>query len=125
MNAPHRTRRTARRSLLVLAAVAEAALALSGCTPQVVKDAAPPIRATIGKEKAPDPEVLPIIKSEDVAPDAQKAADRAIGRLRRVLRESYFDGVGVGKVTEPLLPASLTAAATNAANCSALVKPPW
>lgn len=62
-------------STLVLAAIAQAALALSACTPQVVKDSAPPIRATIGKEKAPAPDVLPIIKSEEVAVDPQKAAD--------------------------------------------------
>src|SRR3546814_7047161 len=36
---------------------------------------APSIRSTIGKEKAPAPDVLPIIKSEDVAADPQKAAD--------------------------------------------------
>ncbi|NKF23776.1 tetratricopeptide repeat protein [Solimonas sp. C16B3] len=60
---------------LALAAIAQAALALSACTPQVVKDSAPPIRQTIGKEKAPSQDELPIIKSENIAPDAQKAAD--------------------------------------------------
>ena len=62
-------------STLALAAIAQAALALSACTPQIVKESAPPIRATIGKEKAPAPDVLPIIKSEEIAADPQKAAD--------------------------------------------------
>src|SRR3546814_7748501 len=48
---------------------------MSACTPQIVKDSAPSIRSTIGKEKAPAPDVLPIIESEDVAADPQKAAD--------------------------------------------------
>src|SRR3546814_9146070 len=63
------------RSTLALAAIAQAVLAMSSCTPQIVKDSAPSIRSTIGKEKAPAPDVLPIIKSEDVAADPQKAAD--------------------------------------------------
>ncbi|WP_245585122.1 tetratricopeptide repeat protein [Solimonas flava] len=78
MNANRRAARPHRfptRPLFVLAAVAQAVLALSACTPQVVKDSAPPIRQAIGKQKAPDENVLPVIQSEDVAPDAQKAAD--------------------------------------------------
>src|SRR3546814_17658944 len=63
------------RSTLALAAIAQAVLAMSACTPQIVKDSAPSIRSTIGKEKAPAPDVLPIIESEDVAADPQKAAD--------------------------------------------------
>lgn len=70
-----RGRHAVRRPALMLAAVAQAALALSACTPQVVKESAPPIRAAIGGQKAPSEDVLPIIKSEDVAPDPQKAAN--------------------------------------------------
>lgn len=36
----------------------------------------------------------------------------------------YFLGAGVGNVTLPLLPASLTAVCTNDANMDASVKPP-
>jgi tetratricopeptide (TPR) repeat protein len=70
MNSPR-----SRRPLFVLAAVTQAAMALSACTPQIVKDSSPPIRQTIGKQKAPAENVLPIIQSEDIAPDPQKAAD--------------------------------------------------
>ncbi|WP_245586239.1 tetratricopeptide repeat protein [Solimonas soli] len=70
-----RPRGARRRPLFVLAAVTQAAMALSACTPAVVKQSAPPIREAIGKQKAPAESVLPIIKSEDIAPDPQKAAD--------------------------------------------------
>lgn len=70
-----RIHRSTRRPLFVLAAVTQAAMALSACTPTVVKESSPPIRETIGKQKAPAESVLPIIKSEDIAPDPQKAAD--------------------------------------------------
>lgn len=63
------------RPALALAAIAQAAIALSACTPQIVKDSSPPIRETIGKQKAPSEDVLPIIKSEDIAADPEKAAD--------------------------------------------------
>lgn len=49
------------------------ALALGACTPRVVKDAAPPIGKTIGKLDEPRPEQLPIISSEPIAPDPDKA----------------------------------------------------
>jgi TolA-binding protein len=63
------------RPALAFAAIAQAALALSACMPQVVKDSSPPIGATIAKQKAPADNVLPIIKSEDIAPDPEKAAN--------------------------------------------------
>lgn len=44
------------------------------CTPQVVKDAAPPISVLKGKDQ-PDQNVLPIIPSEPIALDAEKAAE--------------------------------------------------
>lgn len=61
--------------MFALAAIAQAAIAMSACAPAVVKQSAPPIRTTIGAQKAPPPDVLPIIKSEDIAPDPQKAVD--------------------------------------------------
>lgn len=50
-------------------------LAACGGTPQVVKDAAPSIRKTIGGQKAPDETRLPIIASEPIAPDPEKALE--------------------------------------------------
>lgn len=51
-------------------------LILAACsTPQVIKDAAPPISKQVGKQKAPDEQILPIIKSEAIAADSQKAVD--------------------------------------------------
>jgi tetratricopeptide (TPR) repeat protein len=55
--------------------VALCVLALSACTPQVVKDAAPPIGKTIGKLDEPSPDKLPIIVSEPVAADPDKALE--------------------------------------------------
>lgn len=46
----------------------------AGCTPDVVKKAAPPI-STLKKKDKPDENVLPIITSEPVAIDADKAAE--------------------------------------------------
>lgn len=50
-------------------------LILAACsTPDVVKNAAPPI-SKIDNRKAPDEQVLPIIKSEPIAADSSKAVD--------------------------------------------------
>ena len=49
-------------------------LALTACTPQIVKDAAPPIGDVVDKPK-PDDKVLPIIQSDQIAIDPKKAAD--------------------------------------------------
>jgi TolA-binding protein len=49
-------------------------LMLAACTPAVVKNAAPPIES-IDKRKVPDEQVLPIIKSEPIAADPQKALE--------------------------------------------------
>jgi TolA-binding protein len=51
------------------------ALCLSACTPAAVKNAAPSIGKSIGKMDAPAQDVLPIIASEPVAADAEKAAE--------------------------------------------------
>jgi TolA-binding protein len=56
------------------AALAVACVALVACTPQAVKNAAPPIK-TLQNQKQPSPDKLPIIQSEAVAPDPQKALD--------------------------------------------------
>lgn len=50
-------------------------LCLAACTPAAVKNAAPSIGKTVGKLDAPAPDVLPIIASEPVAADPQKAAE--------------------------------------------------
>ena len=50
-------------------------LATACAAPQAVRDAAPPIQSTVGKKKAPDQDVLPIISSEAIAVDAEKAAE--------------------------------------------------
>lgn len=52
-----------------------ATLALIGCTPAVVKQSAPQISRTIGKLDQPAEDVLPIIRSEPVAHDPQRAVD--------------------------------------------------
>ena len=57
------------------------ALAVSGCQTEAVKNAAPPIR-TIATQKQPTQDKLPIIKSEPVAADA----DRALENYREVLK---------------------------------------
>lgn len=62
------------RGSFALAAIAQAAL-LAACTSQVVKQSSPTIDKSIGDRKAPAENVLPIIKSENIAPDPQKAAD--------------------------------------------------
>lgn len=49
-------------------------VALTGCTPDVVKNAAPPI-ATLKKKDKPDENVLPIVPSERVALDPAKASE--------------------------------------------------
>ncbi len=50
-------------------------LILAACsTPDVIKNAAPPI-SKIDNRKAPDEQILPIIKSEQIAPDSSKAVD--------------------------------------------------
>lgn len=72
---PRRSDTPAIRTGLKLAAVAQAALLLAACTPDVVKNSAPPISKAIGGQKAPSNDVLPIVKSEDIAADPQKAAD--------------------------------------------------
>ncbi|MGH8460948.1 MAG: tetratricopeptide repeat protein [Stenotrophobium sp.] len=48
-------------------------LTLVACTPAVVRNAAPPISSI--EKNAPDQNVLPIIPSEPIAPDPQKAID--------------------------------------------------
>jgi tetratricopeptide (TPR) repeat protein len=63
---PHRPRRW--RAL----AAASAGLALGACQPQAVKNAAPPIK-TISRAPQPKEEQLPIVRSEPVASDPQKA----------------------------------------------------
>jgi outer membrane protein assembly factor BamD (BamD/ComL family) len=60
------------RGVLLLLACA---LALAACTPVAVKTAAPPIR-TLAKEKQPAPSQLPIVRSEPVAPDPEKALEQ-------------------------------------------------
>jgi cellulose synthase operon protein C len=52
-----------------------ATLLLAGCASSALKDAAPPISKTIGKMDRPSEEVLPIIRSEPVARDAERAAE--------------------------------------------------
>ena len=61
-------------ALAAAAAVAGLAIGLAACTPNAVKNAAPPIR-TLDKQKEPSPDKLPIIESEAVAPDPEKALD--------------------------------------------------
>ncbi|TXH05087.1 MAG: tetratricopeptide repeat protein [Nevskiaceae bacterium] len=48
-------------------------LVLAACTPAVIKNAAPPIQDI--ERKAPDDKVLPIIPSQPIAADPQKALD--------------------------------------------------
>lgn len=55
--------------------IAAAVLTLIGCTPSVVKQSAPPISRTIGKMDQPSEDVLPIIRSEPVARDAERAVE--------------------------------------------------
>jgi cellulose synthase operon protein C len=57
------------------------ALLLAGCATSALKDAAPPISKTIGKRDRPAEDVLPIIRSEPVARDAE----RAVENYRRLL----------------------------------------
>lgn len=61
--------------------VVVAALLLAGCASSALKDAAPPISKTIGKRDRPAEDVLPIIRSEPVARDAE----RAVENYRRLL----------------------------------------
>ena len=56
------------------ALAAAACVALAACTPQAVKNSAPPIK-TLQNQKQPSPDKLPIIQSEAVAPDPQKALE--------------------------------------------------
>lgn len=51
------------------------ALALSACSGSPVKGASPTIAKTIGRMDEPSPDVLPIIRSEPVAIDPEKAAE--------------------------------------------------
>lgn len=51
------------------------ALTLSACASDVVRNAAPPIGDTIGSQDSPDAAVLPILASDPVAADPQKALD--------------------------------------------------
>jgi TolA-binding protein len=51
-----------------------ACVALAACTPAAVKNAAPPIK-TLSSQKQPAPDKLPIVQSEPVAPDPQKALE--------------------------------------------------
>ena len=55
-------------------ALAAACLTLAACQPEVVKNAAPPIR-TLANQKQPAQNKLPIIQSEAIAPDPQKALE--------------------------------------------------
>ncbi|HEX4896692.1 MAG TPA: tetratricopeptide repeat protein [Solimonas sp.] len=50
-------------------------LCLAACTPPVVKNASPSIGKTVGKLDEPTQEQLPIIASEPIAADAQRAVD--------------------------------------------------
>ncbi|MEQ1437936.1 tetratricopeptide repeat protein [Fontimonas sp. SYSU GA230001] len=52
-----------------------AAITLGGCTPQVVKESAPAISKTIGRLEQPSVDVLPIIRSEPIAADPEKALE--------------------------------------------------
>jgi tetratricopeptide (TPR) repeat protein len=52
-----------------------AALVLVGCGSNVVKESSPPISKTIGRMDRPSEDVLPIIRSEPVARDAEAAAE--------------------------------------------------
>lgn len=52
-----------------------AALSLQGCAPKIVRESAPSIRKSVGKLDEPSPEVLPIIASEPVAIDPERAAE--------------------------------------------------
>src|SRR5882757_2234981 len=56
------------------AALAAACLTLAACQSDAVKHAAPPIK-TLASQKQPAQDKLPIIKSEPVAPDPQKALE--------------------------------------------------
>jgi tetratricopeptide (TPR) repeat protein len=51
------------------------AIAVAACTPQVVKDASPPIGKTVGRLDEPSPNKLVITPSEPVAPDPDKALE--------------------------------------------------
>ncbi|MDE0854569.1 MAG: hypothetical protein OSA97_09120, partial [Nevskia sp.] len=55
-------------------ALAAACLTLAACQPAAVKNAAPPIK-TLASQKQPSPDKLPIIQSEPIAPDPQKALE--------------------------------------------------
>lgn len=63
------------KSLAKSIAWTAAAALLAACVPEAVKNAAPPIGSTVTRSKAPDKEVLPVIASEPVAADADKASD--------------------------------------------------
>lgn len=52
-----------------------AALVLVGCGSNVIKESSPPISKTIGRMDRPSEDVLPIIRSEPVARDAEAAAE--------------------------------------------------
>ena len=56
------------------AALAAACLTLAACQSDAVKHAAPPIR-TLASQKQPSQDKLPIIQSEPIAPDPQKALE--------------------------------------------------
>ena len=56
------------------AALAAACLTLAACQSDAVKHAAPPIK-TLASQKQPSQDKLPIIQSEPVAPDPQKALE--------------------------------------------------
>jgi TolA-binding protein len=58
---------------LVLATAVGSAVAISGCQTEAVKNAAPPIRTLA--QSQPSPDKLPIIKSEAVAADPDKALE--------------------------------------------------
>lgn len=66
---------TKSRHAPLLAAALIFSVALTGCAPKVVKESAPAISKTVGKLDEPSPDVLPIIRSEPVASDPNKAAE--------------------------------------------------
>ena len=58
----------------IAAACTTLCLGLAACAPEAVKNSAPPIR-TIASQRQPDAAKLPIVQSEAVAPDPQKALE--------------------------------------------------
>jgi TolA-binding protein len=79
-----------KRSALLVTGALACGLVLGGCETEAVKNAAPPIR-TIARQSQPSQDQLPIIKSEPVAADA----DKALENYRQVLKLAPDDEVRV------------------------------